>query len=361
MIQRTIQSGKARKMKVGIVGTGYISSMHMSGYNARDAEIVAVTDISKDNYLQRKEIYGDAKFYDTYDELIADPAVEAVDVCVINRFHIEMVKKAVAAGKHIFCEKTMTDSQAGSAELLELLADYDKNFQIGYMKRFFPATQKAVELLPEIGEVFSAYIRSYQGGWVEDDVYDSPYWKPKDGKESHIRSFSSGGMLNMGGSHMLDLMNLFLGEPESVYSLNWGPRDYDVEMTSNSLFAMKSGARVHFEAAASPYAGVGIHKDGWDEVVELNGRKGRLEIHYTVWNRPMENAPLVRLYREKDKAFTDFTFQTINAFQEEICAFVDNCTAGKKSVPAAAEGYYVDKIIEACYKSAESNEVVRFC
>jgi len=347
-------------MKVGIIGTGYMSSMHIPGFKATGVDVAAVTDINKDNYLARKGLYGDATFYDNVDDLLKDPAVDIVDICVINSFHAEMVKKAIAAGKHIFCEKTLTECEAKSAELVKLLKNYKKNFQVGYMKRFFPATQKALELLPEIGEVFSAYIRTYQGGWVEYDVYNSEYWKPKDGKDSWVRYFAAGGMLNMGGSHMLDLMNMFLGEPQSVYSLNWSPKDYDIEMTSNALFAMKSGSRVHFEACCTPYAGTGIHKDGWEEIIELNGRKGKIEIHYTTWNRPGEIAPLLRLYREKDKTCTDFVFKRNNAFEDEIRYFVEKCQSGEKSVPGVQEGYYVDKIIEACYESAKTNSVVNF-
>ena len=346
-------------MKVGIIGTGYISTFHAAAYNKLGVVITAVCDVKKDNYLSKKELYGQAVFYENYEDLLQDDSIDAVSICVTNRFHYDVVKKAVAAEKHIFCEKTMTDSEAKSAELLSLLKNYRKNFQIGYMKRFFPATQKVLQLLPELGEVFSAYSRSYQGFEWEHDIYNNEGWKPKEGKGSAIRQLYAGGMLNMAGSHLIDLMNLFLGIPKSVYALNWSPKDYDVEMSGHGLFGLNNGGTAHLDVCSSPYSRDGLRQDGWDEKIEINGTKGRIEIFYVIWDKPMNNAPLVRYYSEKDKIYTEFTFKKIDPFHEQIVAFIDNCDKGIKSVPGAEEGYAVDKILSACYESAQKKEVVR--
>ncbi len=345
-------------MRVGIIGTGYISTFHAAAYKQLGVEIAAVTDVDKERFLSKQEMFGGAVFCDSVDDILNDSSIDAVSICTTTKAHFEMVTKAAKAGKHIFCEKTMTESGERSAELVAALKGFDKNFQIGYMKRFFPATNKVPELLPEIGEVISGYVRSYQGFEWDKDIYDDDMWRPKDGKPSYIRQFACGGMLNMAGSHMLDLLGFFIGAPAKVYAANWSPASYDAEMNAHALFTMPSRAIVHFEATCSPYSRAGRWQDGWDEKIEINGTRGRIEVFYGIWDKPMNNAAMVRLYKESDKTHTEFTFPKVDAFTEEVRAFVDNCKAGKKSIPGLKEGAAVDKVISACYKSVETGNVV---
>lgn len=347
-------------MRIGIIGAGNISAMHARAYRVLGVQIAAVADPNKDAYQARRDLFGDAAYYGSDQELMADARVDAIDICVGTRFHFDVIQRAIAAGKHILCEKTMTHSAESSASVVELLRGYKKVFQVGYMKRFFPATAKAVELLPELGTIFSAYITSYQGFERTSDPYVDPSWQPQGGKPSSIRTYACGGMLNMAGSHMLDLMNLLLGAPATVYSQSWSPANFDAETNSHALFRMKSGAVVQFEAAMSPYSRDGLWRDGWDECVEINGSAGKLQVFYVVWDRPTQNAPLVRFYSEKTKSHTECTFAKVDAFQDQIASFVKTCQEGGKAVPGAAEGYYVDRVIDACYRSATAGEVVRF-
>jgi len=347
-------------MKVGIIGAGGISAHHARAFNSLGIEITAVADINRDAFSARRELYGNAKYYSSAEELLSDPSVDIADVCVGTRWHFDIIRQSAAAGKHIFCEKTMTDGEANSRQLMELLANYPKNFQIGYMKRFFPATNKAVELLPVIGEIVSSYIISYQVFELTNDLYNTENWKPKDGKPSRTRNYACGGMMNMAGSHMLDLMNLLLGEVASIYSLNWSPPDYDAETNSHALFRMQHGNIVHFEAATSPYSRDGLWRDGWDERIRINGKRGNLRIFFTAWDKPQHNAPILQLYSETEKLHSEFTFPKIDAFHEQMAYFIKNCRAGTKSRPGIKEGYYVDRIIAACYASAESGKVICF-
>jgi predicted dehydrogenase len=347
-------------MKVGLIGAGSIASLHAKAYHKLGVVIAAVTDIDRGAFEAKRDLFGHAVFHETPAQLVTDSSVEIVDICVNNRFHAEMVHLAAEAGKHIFCEKTLTDSEQNSRLLVELLSEYRPNFQVGYMKRFFPATQKAQEVLPEIGRPLSAYVRSHQGYEQEKDPYDDPAWQPQGDEPSRIRRFASGGMLNMAGSHMLDLVGLFLGEPASVYSLNWMPKAYDAETNSHALFKMRSGCIAHFEAALSPYSRDGLWRDGWDERFEINGTDGKLEIVYPMWNLPGQNEAVLRHYSQKGKVHHEYAFPRIDPFESELAYFTHCCREGRKSIPGIGEGYLVDKIIDACYHSAGTGEVVKF-
>ncbi len=339
-------------MKIGLIGAGSIGAIHARAYAELGVQIAAVADPREEAVRSRPELFGGAAYHASYRDLLADPDIDVVDICLINRLHAEVIREAAAQGKHIFCEKTMTDNLADSREIRDMLRDYPRNFQVGYMKRFFPATEKALELLPEIGPVLSADVRSFQAFEWQIDPYDQPDWKPRGPEMSLIRHFASAGMLNMAGSHMIDLINLFLGETARVFAANWTPPGYDVEVTSNALFQMRSGAAVHFEAALSPYSRAGLRQDGWDEKIEIHGRHGRLEIFFVIWDKPEHHAPMVRLYSEERKTQTDYTFPKVNAFARELGSFLADCAEGRRSLPGAEAGFAVDQIIDACYRSA---------
>ena len=348
-------------MKAGIIGAGGISTLHAAAYRAIGVEIVAVADIREEAFLARRSHYPDAAFYPTAEALLADNRVDAVSVCVTNKFHAGVLQAAVRAGKHIYCEKTLSESAQTSHKIAALLDGYGKNFQIGYMKRFFPATQAALRLLPSIGAIFSAHVRSYQGheGVHGANLYDNDGWRPRNGGPSPTREFADGGMLNMAGSHMIDLICLLLGRPVELYSQNWSPADYDAELASHAMMTSPSGAVIHLDACASPYSRSGQWKDGWDERVEINGKLGRIELRYPLWNNPESNAPTLDHYDEASQTHTTHTFPRTNAFNESIKAFVANCASGTRSIPGVREGVDVDCVISACYQSAATGAKIR--
>jgi myo-inositol 2-dehydrogenase/D-chiro-inositol 1-dehydrogenase len=339
-------------MKVGLVGAGSIAALHAQAYSQIGIQIAAVADINRQAFDSKRNLFGGARFYETPQQLADDPDVDAIDICVTNRFHVEMLRMAARTGKHIFCEKTLTDSEHNSAAILQELSDYGANIQVGYMKRFFPATVKAVDLMAEIGRPISAYVRSYQGYERDDDPYNDPGWRPSATGPSHTLSFAGAGMLNMAGSHMLDLICMLLGDVNDVYCKNWKPESYDAETNSHGLLQMRSECIVHFEAALSPYSRNGKWADGWDERFEIIGSQGSLELLFPVWNLPGENPALLRHYDQRTKTMREYSFPKVNPFAQELKHFVAQCEQGKKSVPGPAEGYYVDKLIDAFYRSS---------
>lgn len=115
---------------IGMVGCGYISEVHaesikrVAGYDAR---IVAVAAPSA-RRPAFQERHGITSGYDSYDELLADPAVDVVDICTPPDLHADMVEKALRAGKHVICEKPLTgffDTGDGGADSVDRQVMYD--------------------------------------------------------------------------------------------------------------------------------------------------------------------------------------------------------------------------------------------
>ena len=114
-----------KKLKVGIIGAdqNLRAALPFLALPRDKAEIVAVADRDPAKLAETKEKYPDepAKYYETAEELIADPAVEAVFIMVRDQYHEEMAVKCLEAGKAVFLEKPMAITIEGCDHILEAL------------------------------------------------------------------------------------------------------------------------------------------------------------------------------------------------------------------------------------------------
>lgn len=344
----------------GVIGTGSIGRMHLKALRAAGLTIGAVADPSREALDAAREWAPDAKPYADWKDLLADSRVTAVNICTINALHFPILQAALAAGKHVFCEKTMTVSAGEAREALSWNLAPGQMVQLGYMKRFFPASQWACKNLAKIGEPICATVRSLQGGLVDEKIYDAADWKPTSEGPSRTRRFASGGMLNMAGSHMLDMTALLLGLPRKVTCRTWSPTGYDAELHAHGLFEMASGVLVHFEAALPVFSKTGEYGNGWEEVIRIDGKFGRLELIFPLWDRPGDFPARARIYLESTKEWEEPVFPAVNAFQTELEVFAESCRSGQAGGPSIRDGAVVDCWIAACYESARTGNPALF-
>jgi len=346
--------------RFGVIGAGSIGRIHLEALRAAGLPVVAVADPSAAAGAKAREFFPDATLYDDWRALLADPNVDAVNICTISSLHFEIMRASIAAGKHVLCEKTLTSDGAQAREALTLAVKPGQIVQSAYMKRFFPASGQAKAWLAEIGRPLCATVRSFQGGWCDETIFNDPGWKPGTAGVSSIRTFASGGMLHMAGSHMLDMTAWLLGEPATIACETWAPDDYDAELHAHALFKMRSGTIVHFEAALTNLNRLGAYQNGWDEFIEITGTKGRIELCFPLWNKPFDNPPRVRIYRESQKAWEESSAALVNPFQLEMEAFARACRGEPVEVPTLRDGLLVDLWIDACLQSAASGGRVTF-
>lgn len=97
-----------KKLNWGILGTGWIAHEMAEALNAVNGEIYAVCGTSQEKADKFKEEFGVQKAYGNADELLADEKTEVVYIATPHSSHYEWIKKALNAGKHVFCEKSVT-------------------------------------------------------------------------------------------------------------------------------------------------------------------------------------------------------------------------------------------------------------
>ena len=96
-------------LKVGIVGCGMIGREHAKRlqYKIRGCEVTAVCDVFEDSAKNTAALIGDVKVYTNYEELVADPEVDAIVVTTPGQFHKGPILAAIKAGKPVFSEKPL--------------------------------------------------------------------------------------------------------------------------------------------------------------------------------------------------------------------------------------------------------------
>ena len=145
-------------IKVGVIGCGKIAiTRHLPEYASNpDAEIAGVYDFNLERAKEVAEQY-QTRAYESVEEMLNDPQIEAVSVCVRNSDHSKVTVDALRAGKHVLCEKPMAVSLDECKEMVKTAEKTGKKLMIGHNQRFNRTHMKAKELIQNgaIGKVLS--------------------------------------------------------------------------------------------------------------------------------------------------------------------------------------------------------------
>lgn len=144
------------KVRWGIVGTGKIANILATALSGCESgELVAVGSRDAERAGSLAATFGVPRSYGTYEEVIADEAVDLVYVAIHHPFHREWAVRAADAGKHVLCEKPMAVNHRDAAEIVEAARRNDVFLLEAFAYRTHPQTRRLAELLGEgaIGEV----------------------------------------------------------------------------------------------------------------------------------------------------------------------------------------------------------------
>jgi predicted dehydrogenase len=136
------------RVRIGIVGIGNIAPMNVAGYLADPrCDVVALCDPREDKARQMAAEWGVPTVYTALDELLADPNVDAVEILTPTHLHKEHVLAAVAAGKHVSCQKPIANSVADGVEMTEAAHRAGVVFRVSECFFHYAPLMKAKELI----------------------------------------------------------------------------------------------------------------------------------------------------------------------------------------------------------------------
>lgn len=195
-----------QKIKTAIIGTGFMGKVHAENVRRLgNVEIAAVAASSDEKARQFGESIGVSRTTGDYHTLLKDPEISAVHILTPNALHYPMCKAAIAAGKHVLCEKPFTMTSAEARELVDLAAQANIVNCIQHNLRYYPVVQQIRRMIEagDLGEILIA-----QGTYSQDWLLYETDWNWR------IESKSNGALRAMGdiGSHWMDMVQHLTGQ-----------------------------------------------------------------------------------------------------------------------------------------------------
>ena len=147
---------KIPKVRVGVIGTGRIGTLHIEhiAQDIPEAELVALCSLDRPSMDTLAKRFNVAQTTNDYTELLADPQIDAVLVTSATNTHVEISQAAAKAGKHIFCEKPIALDLEQIDETLAIVEKAGVKFQVGFNRRFDASFMRVREVITsgKIGE-----------------------------------------------------------------------------------------------------------------------------------------------------------------------------------------------------------------
>jgi myo-inositol 2-dehydrogenase/D-chiro-inositol 1-dehydrogenase len=319
------------KLKVGIVGAGYIGGVHATVL-AKDQRVSL--SMVNDAALERAEQFArstGARIAESIDELI--DGVDAVYVTTPNTKHTAIAIEAINAGKHVFCEKPMATSIEDARTILDAASRASAVFQVGHNRRFAPVYGTLKKMLAGSGPAHSAHVKMNRGELINPPLVADPE--------------ITGGFLYETTIHMFDMMRFLFGEVGSIGAIG-SSHEYPETDDFSALLRFESG--MHATLASSADA-------SWLFPFE------RVEVfchHATITTREMESLS----YSEGlDGAHRTRSMQQLSkeekwGYAQEDRAFVDSIVDGAAAPVTAFDGFKSVELVDACYRAAQTGERV---
>ena len=199
-----------QKLRIGLVGSGFMGKAHAFGYATAtrvfdlpyELELHTIADINDEAANKAAAALGFARATSDWRSLVADPAVDVVNITSPNALHKEMALAAIASGKHVYCEKPLAPLAIDAREMAEAAEAAGVKTQVGFNYLCNPMLGLAREMIAagELGE-----IRGYRGVHAEDYMADSA------GPFTFRHDPAGGGALADIGSHALATAEFLMG------------------------------------------------------------------------------------------------------------------------------------------------------
>jgi predicted dehydrogenase len=248
----------ADKVRWGIVSTAHIGTQKVIPGIMKSAHSEVVAIASRDIGRARAAAaeLGIPKAYGSYEEMLADPEIDAIYNPLPNHLHVPVTIAATKAGKHVLCEKPIGLNAADAERLRE--CPKDKLVLEAFMVRFHPQWLRARDIVRsgELGEIRA--IRA---------VFS--YYNVDPANVRNIAEIGGGGLLDIGCYPIVGSRFIFGSEPQRVVSLVERDPDFKTDMLASVIADFGGGRQMSFVCSTQS---VGHQK------FEVIGTRGRLEI-----------------------------------------------------------------------------------
>ncbi len=208
-----------KEIRIGLIGFGAMGKTHAfavanlpfyCGDLPFRATVKGVATRSMEKSRAVADTFGFAVATDDENDLIKDPDIDVIDICTPNILHADTVRRALAAGKHVYCEKPLADDLACAEEMAALAAASHRICTVVFNNRHLSAVRRAKQLIDEgrIGRILSFDFRYLHNSCTDPER--TAGWKQT------ADVCGKGGVLFDLGSHIIDLAVMLCGNFRTV-------------------------------------------------------------------------------------------------------------------------------------------------
>lgn len=348
-------TSESRRLRVGVLGCGQIAqAAHFeSCRRARNAELYAICDVAEDLLTRMTVLHEPRVAYRDYEQMLADPDVDAVIVAIADQFHVGAGRRAIEAGKHVLVEKPLGVTVEEVEELREVVRASGLVLQVGTMKRFDPGIAFARRFVAEeMGQLLALkawYCDSTHRYAMTDNlqpiiVSSGQARRPEGNPKADRRRYYLLGH----GSHLVDLARFLGGEIESVRTTlveKFGAYCWFVEV------GFANGAVGHLDLT------IAVRMD-WHEGFQIYGEHGSVlgKIHNPWYLKGSD----VECFSERDGQYHRVLGADAHFYRLQVEGFADAILDGRPMQGADVDdGAAAVRTLVAIGRSAESGERVR--
>ncbi|GIW09499.1 MAG: oxidoreductase [Dehalococcoidia bacterium] len=363
-----------QKLTVAVLGTGRMSDIHLNALatlrergltvNGRPLALELALygrDPAKTAALAAR--YGVSRTSTNLEELIEAPDVDVVANCLVNALHREPLLRAIARGKHVYCEKPLTIELADAERLLAAAEVAGVRHGIVQNMRFSPGPARAKQLIDEgvVGRVFSATVKF--GYFVPQTVLNRPTWFYK-------LEEAGGGIIEDMMAHFFDLFRHLIGPIESVTAMAaiaWEERrepdgtPFRVEVEDIAAVAL----RFANGAIGNCFASWVRRKHEEVPEFEIDGEAGSLLFSFnrlrvqTVAETPLFTFDARDQQPERETDWRLVPLEPVDPFAAQWESFLHSIVTGEPARPDWQDAVINQRLIKATYLSLRERREVR--
>lgn len=191
--------------RIGIVGGGFMGGVHTRAARSALGTITGIASSSAESAARAASAFGIGRSYGSVAELLADDAIDIVHLCTPNTTHADLAFAAIAAGKHVICEKPLATSVADAEELVRRAEQAGLAATVPFVYRYHPMVHEARARVArgDLGTLLTIH-GAYLQDWLLSERDDD--WRVDTSLGGPSRAFADI------GSHLVDLVEFVTGD-----------------------------------------------------------------------------------------------------------------------------------------------------
>lgn len=336
-----------RRLRVGIVGAG-IGAEHFQAYLALTDrfEVRYMCDLDDARAAQAVSGRKAVTITRNLDQILADPEIDLVDICLPPHLHLSACSAALQAGKDVICEKPLVASLAEADQLADMMQQTGRKVFPVFQYRYGAGAAKLQKLMAA-GLAGTPLVGSLETHWYRDEAYYAVDWRGSWAGER-------GGAILGHAIHIHDWLSFAFGEIDSVFAyLATRVNEIEVEDCASLSIRMRSGALI----TSSVTLGAAIDTSRLRFCFSGLTAESGLEPYKLADSDWQFIARAPQRQAEIESVLADLT-PPLSGFQGLFAAIYDHLVSGQGDIVSFADGRRSIEFVTAVYRSAREGKQI---